>query len=137
MPRKLFAAGLLFSFLVAAPACKKDDMVKETTSEIDSLADEMVKAVTSADDKKEGVAAAQKLLDAKKDELGPKMAEMGELRGFQVSEDVAAEMTSSLAGSVLDVESLKITLMSETMKDPELDAAVDKLTGEFTGMITQ
>lgn len=136
MPRKLFAAGLLLSFLVAAPACKKDDMVKETTTQIDSLADEMVKAVNDADDKKQGVADAQKLLDAKKDELGPKMAEMGELRGFQVSEDVAAEMTSSLAGSVLDVESLKITLMSETMKDPELDAAVEKLTGEFTGMIS-
>ena len=32
MSHKLFAAGLLLSFLVAAPACKKDDMVKETTS---------------------------------------------------------------------------------------------------------
>ncbi|MBV1861511.1 MAG: hypothetical protein KUG77_24035 [Nannocystaceae bacterium] len=136
MPRKLFAAGLLLSFLVAAPACKKDDLVNETTSEIDSLADEMVKAITSADDKKQGVADAQKLLDAKKGDLGPKMAEMGELRGFQVSEDVAAAMTSSLAGSVLEVESLKINLMSETMKDPELAAALDKLTGDFTGMLT-
>ena len=136
MPRKLFAAGLLLSFLVAAPACKKDDMVKETTSEIDSLADEMVKAVTTADDKKQGVAEAQKLLDAKKGDLAPKMAEMGELRGFQVSEDVAADMTSSLDGSVLDVESLKISLMSETMKDPELKSAVEKLTDDFSSMIT-
>lgn len=136
MPRKLFAAGLLLSFLVAAPACKKDDMVKETTSEIDSLADEMVKAVTSADDKKQGVADAQKLLDAKKEDLGAKMAEMGELRGFQVSEDVAAEMTSSLAKSVIEVQGLQITLMSESMKDPELKTAVDQLTEDFNSMVT-
>jgi len=136
MPRKLFAAGLLLSFLVAAPACKKDDMVKETTSEIDSLAEDMVKAVDEADDKKQGIADAQKLLDAKKADLGAKMAEMGELRGFQVSEDVAAEMTSSLAQSVLEVQGLQITLMTESVNDPELKAAVDQLTTDFNNMIT-
>ncbi len=136
MPRKLFAAGLLLSFLVAAPACKKDDMVKETTSEIDALADEMVKAVNDADDKKKGVADAQKLLDAKKADLGAKMAELGELRGFQVSEDVSAEMTSSLAQSVIEVQGLQITLMTESIKDPELKTAVDQLTTDFNDMIT-
>ena len=136
MPRKLFAAGLLLSFLVAAPACKKDDLVKETTSEIDSLADEMVKTITEADDKKQGVADAQKLLDAKKADLGAKMVEMGELRGFQVSEDVSAEMTSSLAQSVIEVQGLQITLMAESMQDPELKTAIDQLTTEFNDMLT-
>ncbi len=111
-------------------------MVKETTSEIDSLADDMVKAVTEADDKKQGVAEAQKLLDAKKADLGAKMVEMGELRGFQVSEDVAADMTSSLAKSVIEVQGLQITLMSESIKDPELKTAVDQLTTDFNDMVT-
>jgi hypothetical protein len=137
MTRKLFAAGLLFSFLVAAPACKKDDMVKETMTEVDSLADEIVSTVKNADDKKQGVADAQKLLDGKKDDLGKKMAEVGELRGFQVSEEVATEMTTNLAESVLEVESLKLNLMTETMKDKELDTALNKLTGDFSSMITQ
>ena len=137
MTRKLFAAGLLFTFLAAAPACKKDDMVKETMTEVDSLADEIVSTVKNADDKKQGVADAQKLLDAKKEDLGKKMGEVGELRGFQVSEEVATEMTTSLAESVLEVESLKLNLMTETMKDKELDTALNKLTGDFSSMLTQ
>ncbi len=136
MSHKVFAAGLLLSLLVAAPACKKDDMVKETTSEIDSLAGEMVKTITEADDKKQGVADAQKLLDAKKADLGAKMTEMGELRGFQVSEEASAEMTSSLASSMIEVQGLQITLMSESMKDPELKTAVEKLTNDFSSMLT-
>ncbi len=137
MTRKLFAAGLLFTFLATTPACKKDDMVKETMTEVDSLADEIVSTVKSADDKKQGVADAQKLLDAKKEDLGKKMGEVGELRGFQVSEEVATEMTSNLAQSVLEVESLKLNLMTETMKDKELDTALNKLTGDFSSMLTQ
>jgi len=137
MTRKLLAAGLLFSFLAAAPACKKDELVNDTMTEVDSLADEIVSTVEKADDKKQGVADAQKLLDAKKEELGKKMAEVGELRGFQVSEDVASKMTSSLAESLLEVETLKLSLMSETLKDKELDEAVNKLTGDFSSMLTQ
>ncbi len=112
-------------------------MVKETMTEVDSLADEIVSTVEKADDKKKGVADAQKLLDEKKESLGAKMGEVGELRGFQVSEETQAEMTTSLAESVLEVETLKLSLMSETMKDKELDAAVNKLTGDFSSMLTQ
>lgn len=137
MTRKLLSAGLLFTILAAAPACKKDEMVKETMTEVDALADEIVATIEKADDKKQGVADAQKLLDEKKDALGKKMGEVGELRGFQVSEDVAASMTTSLAESVMEVETLKLSLMSETMKDKELDAAVNKLTGDFSSMLTQ
>ncbi|MCR9165468.1 MAG: hypothetical protein ACE37F_12015 [Nannocystaceae bacterium] len=135
MTRKLFAAGLLFTVLAAAPACKKDDMVKETMTEIDGLADEIVSTVKNADDKKQGVAEAQKLLDAKKEALGGQMDEVGQLRGFQVSEEVAAELTTNVAQSALEVESLKLNLMTETMKDKELDAALDKLTGDFATMV--
>ncbi len=136
MPRKLIAAGALLGILVAAPACKKDDFVNETMSEVDSLADEIVATIEKADDKKQGVADAQKLLDGKKEGLGKKMAEVGELRGFQVSEDVAAEMSSTLVESVTEVQTLQITLMSETMKDPELDKAVKKLTDDFASAIS-
>ena len=137
MTRKLLSAGLLLTLLAAAPACKKDEMVKETMTEVDSLADAIVSTVEKASDKKQGVADAQKLLDEKKDALGAKMAEVGELRGFQVSEEVAAEMTGSLAESVLEVETLKLSLMSQTMNDKELDAAVNKLTDDFSKMLTQ
>ncbi len=133
----MLAIGLLMGFLVAAPGCKKDDMVKETMTEVDSLADQIVETIEKADDKKQGVAEAQKLLDGKKEELGAKMAELGELRGFQVSEEVMAEMTSSLGSSLMEVETLKLSLMSETMKDPELNTAVDTLTNDFSSMLTQ
>lgn len=135
MPRKLLASALLLGLLASAPGCKKDEMVKETMTQVDSLADEIVSTIDKAEDKKQGVADAQKLLDAKKEDLGKRMAEVGELRGFQVSEEVTAEMGSSLTESVLEVEKLKLSLMSETMKDPELDKAVEKLTSDFSNML--
>ncbi len=127
---------VLSMFLVSAPGCKKDDLVNSTMSEIDGLADEIVETVKKADDKKAGVAEAQKLLDGKKEDLSAKMTEVGELRGFQVSEDVAGKMSSSISDSMIEVQGLKIDLMSETMKDPELDKALEKLTDDFTDVIS-
>ena len=51
--------------------------------------------------------------------------------------DASAAEDWDLAESVLEVESLKLNLMTETMKDKELDTALNKLTGDFSSMITQ
>ncbi len=126
----LFA--VLVAFILSLPGCKKDDMVNETMAEIEKLATEINETVTKAEDKKQGVADAQKLLDGKKDDLKAKMKEVGELRGFQVSDETMSKMGGSIADSVMKVEGLKLDLMAETMQDADLKAALDKLTKDFT-----
>lgn len=132
----LFSLLLALVMVTATTGCKKDDFVNSTMDELDKTATEISDAVKNADDKKAGVAEAQKILDGKKDDLGPKMKELGELRGFQVSEEAMGRMAKSIADDVMKVEGLKIDLMSETMKDAELKTALDKLTSEFTAMVS-
>jgi outer membrane murein-binding lipoprotein Lpp len=126
----LFA--VLVAFILSLPGCKKDDMVNETMAEVEKLATEINDTVNKAEDKKQGVADAQKLLDGKKDGLKSKMKEIGELRGFQVSDETMTKMGGSIADAVMKVEGLKLDLMSETMQDAELKTALDKLTKDFT-----
>ncbi len=132
----LFSLLLALVMVTATTGCKKDDFVNSTMDELDKTATEIADAVKNADDKKAGVAEAQKILDAKKGDLAPKMKELGELRGFQVSEEAMGRMAKSIADDVMKVEGLKIDLMSETMKDAELKTALDKLTSEFTDMVS-
>ena len=123
---------LLFAFLLSLGGCKKDDMVNSTMDEVSKLATEIADTVNNADDKKKGVADAQKLLDGKKDDIKSKMVEIGQLRGFQVSEEAMTKMGSTLGDAIMKVEGLKIDLMSEMMKDDELKKGIDKLTSDFT-----
>ena len=123
---------LLFAFVLSLGGCKKDDMVNATMDEVTALATEIADTVNKADDKKKGVADAQALLDGKKDDIKSKMKEIGQLRGFQVSEEAMAKMGSSLGDAIMKVEGLKIDLMSEMMKDDELKKGIDKLTSDFT-----
>jgi len=138
MNRTLSLFSLLVAFLLALPlsGCKKDDMVNATMADLEKLATEINDTVTKAEDKKQGVADAQKILDGKKDDLKSKMKEVGELRGFQVSEETMGKMASTVADAVMKVEGLKLDLMSETMQDAELKTALDKLTKDFSDAVS-
>src|SRR5688500_6924958 len=116
MNRTLTLFTLLFAFVLSlsTTGCKKDDMVNTTMADLEKLATEMNDTVTKAEDKKQGIADAQKLLDGKKDDLKAKMKEVGELRGFQVSDETMTKMASTVADAVMKVEGLKLDLMSET-----------------------
>ncbi len=126
---------LLLAFMLSTTGCKKDEFVNSTMDEVTQLATEIADTVTKADDKKQGVADAQKLLDSKKGELAKKMNEVGQLRGIQVSEEVMASMQTKITEAVATVFKLKVELMGESMKDPELSKAVDKLTDDFKDTI--
>jgi hypothetical protein len=130
-PRTLSLFTLLVAFILSLPGCKKDDMVNATMADLETLATEIADTVKNAEDKKQGVADAQKLLDAKKGDLQAKMKEVGELRGFQVSDETMTKMGGSIADAMMKVEGLKLDLMSETMQDAELKTALDKLTQDF------
>jgi len=133
--RTLSLYTLLLTIVLALGACKKDDMATGTMDELTTLTDEIVTTVTGAADKKAGVAEAQKLLDAKKDELAPKMAEIMELRGFQLSDEAQAAVAKGMIDNAAKMDKLEIDMLTETMRDEELKAAVETLSTDHENLI--
>lgn len=133
--RTLSLYTFLLAIVLALGACKKDDSVNETMKELEALTDDIVKKVKDAQDKKAGVAEAQKALDAKKADLAPKMKEIGELRAFQLGEEATANMTKVLVDVITKMATLELDLMTETMNDKELRAALDKLTADHQALV--
>lgn len=133
--RTLSFVIVLLCALMSLTGCKKDDFVNETLEEVGVLATEMTEAVEKADDKRAGVAAARKVFDDKKGDLGDKLAELKTLRGFQVSEETQKKMATDLMKHVTAVEGLRIKLMAQTRKDSDLDADLDALLGDFRSLL--
>lgn len=134
--RTLSLYTFLLAIVLALGACKKDDFANETAKELTTLTDDIVKTVKDASDKKAGVAEAQKKLDAKKDELSGKLKEVGELRGFQVSEETQGNVAKAMTESMTKMAGLEIDLMTATMSDKELETALDKLLKDHEAIIT-
>lgn len=129
----------LYTFLLvlvfALGACKKDDFAKATMTELTALTDDIVKTVKDASDKKAGVAEAQKKLDAKKGDLAPKMNEIMELRGFQLSEEAQGEVAKVLIDVTAKMAQLEIDMLTATMSDKDLEAALEKLTTDHENLV--
>lgn len=133
--RTLSLYTFLLAIVLALGACKKDDFANETMGELSALADQIVKTVNEAEDKKAGVAEAQKAFDAKKADLAPKMKEIMELRGFQVSEEVTAKVNAVRTEAATKVLGLELSLIAQISQDAELEKALDKLTTDFGKLI--
>jgi hypothetical protein len=129
----------LYTFLLvlvfALGACKKDDFANETMKELSALTDDVIKTVKDASDKKAGVAEAQKKLDAKKGDLAPKMKEIMELRGFQLSEEAQGNVAKVLVDVTTKMAQLEIDLLTATMSDKDLEAALEKLTTDHENLV--
>lgn len=130
----LLAAPLLLGALTVG-GCKKDDEVNATLEMLDETTQEIVDKVKTADDKKAGVADAQKYLDEHADELKTKITELGELRGYQVSDETQEKMASSLIENITKVKSLELDLVQHTATDKELDAKLTKLTQSYSNVV--
>ncbi|MBX7079063.1 MAG: hypothetical protein K1X88_07750 [Nannocystaceae bacterium] len=126
MPRNRILVLALAPF-IALTACKKDAAVQETIDLLDKHGKEITSKVTSASDKKAGVADAQKYIDSNKDDIAKRIKEMGELKGFQVSEEMQSKMASSLVDAAFMCSKIQVDLMAATMEDKDLDDALNKL----------
>jgi hypothetical protein len=133
--RTLSLYTFLLAIVLALGACKKDDFANETMKEFSDLTDEMVKKVKDASDKKAGVAEAQKALDAKKEDLSTKMKEIGQLRGFQLSEEAQGNVAKVIIEVSGKIQQIDLDLITETMSDKDLAAAVTKLKADHTAII--
>jgi len=132
MVRTLPILSFVLLFVLALTGCKKDDLVASTGAELLTLATELNEAVSKAEDKKKGVADAQKILDGKKADLKTKMDEVKELRGFQVSEEAMAKFQVDTTAALGKVMGLKISL---AMADKETQKAGDDMIAAFTAIV--
>lgn len=89
-------SAVLLSLVLVVSACSKDEMATGAIDDLTKLTDDIVTTIKEADDKKAAVAEAQKKLDAAKGELGPKMKEVMELRGFQVGDEAKNKVAAGL-----------------------------------------
>lgn len=133
--RTLSIYTFFLAIVLALGACKKDDFANETVNELNALADEIVKTVKEGDDRGAAIDKAQKLLDEKKPDLQKKMAEIMELRGFQVSEETAANVNKVRTEAGIKVAGLQLELISETAGNDELNTKLEKLTDDFTNLV--
>lgn len=126
---------LLLAFVLSLSACKKDEQATSTIAEVTALTDEMVKAVTEATDKKAGVAKAQALLDARKDELSARMKAVGELTGMQLSEEAQNAILTGRTDNMAKVAQLEDDLLTELFKDEALETALEALIDDHEALI--
>lgn len=133
--RTLSLYTFLLALVLSLSGCKKDDFANETVNELNKLADEIVAKVKEGDDRAASVDAAQKLLDGKRPELQPKMKEIMELRGFQVSEETAANVNKVRTEAGFKVAGLQIELMMEQAQNADLEKKLTKLTDDFTKLV--
>lgn len=133
--RTLSIYTFFLAIVLALGACKKDDFANETVNELNALADEIVKTVKEGDDRGAAIDKAQKLLDGKRGDLQTKMAEIMELRGFQVSEETAANVNKVRTEAGIKVAGLQLELISETAGNEEVEKKLTKLTDDFTNLV--
>jgi len=128
--------SVLVPLVLATSACKKDGEVQETLDLLDKHGKEMAGKVKSASDKKAGVADAQKYLDSNKDDMTKRLKDLGELRGFQVSEEMQTKMASGIVDAMFACTTIQTDLIGETMSDDDLDKALDKLCKDWEGIVS-
>jgi len=115
--------------------CKKDAQVDSVLTELDTFTKEMVAKIDSAPNPSAGVDAAQKFLDSRKADLQAKLGTLKGLRGYQVSDETKKKMMESMTQNVMSVGKLKIKYMTNAMRDPALNAKLDKLNTDYQALL--
>jgi len=134
------ARRIILTIALAAIAlstgCKKDDDVQATLDFLDETTDGIIAKIKDAKDPKAGVAEATELLESKSSELKEQMTALGELRGFQVSDEMQAKMGENITANVTKIQKLKLAFVSLSVQDKAFDAALNKLVDDYTAAVT-
>ena len=135
---KEWVACLLAAVVCAAlmGACRKDAEVGATLAEIDSFTQELVRRVDAAPSPSEGVDDAQRYFDSRKAEITTKLSALREVRGGEVEdrEETRRKMEESLTTNLLSIDGLRTKHIRASMDDPNFQARLDKLVGDYKSL---
>ncbi|MFL6332703.1 MAG: hypothetical protein ACJ754_05085 [Pyrinomonadaceae bacterium] len=111
-------------------------VVDEVIKQLRDFTEELAGKVEQAADPKEGVAEAQKLLDARKSELA---ARINALRRGPLALDASAKarwLEAEVDGTQR-VNQLKVKYLDASLSDPELKAGLDRLASDYDAMFKE
>src|SRR5437763_7035914 len=114
----------------AAPADKTASGVDAVVREVGEFTDELVRAVEKAENPRDGVAEAQRLLDSRRTALAPRIASVK--AGPQLQRDTAAKRKwlEAEVDNTERVSRLQVKYLDASMRDPDFQARLDKLVGD-------
>ena len=134
--RAALLVSLLLAVVVVLGGCEQtnDELLMSTAQDISALSEEIRREVQDADDKTNGVAAAQALLNERKAVLAPKLArlaaaDLGEFDGAKV---VQAQRVRRRANA--EVRKLERYLIETGPRDLEFALAVQQLLAQFEAL---
>ena len=127
--------GIVALMAVAGAACSKDTAVATDMDAVGAFATELVTKVKSAADPSAGVADAQAHLDAHKAEIQERVARVSQVRGFQITDETKKKVADVMLSAAGQVNTLKISLMMQTIRDEALDKSLNKLVDDFNALI--
>jgi hypothetical protein len=114
----------ILSLGLVLAACSKNGEIQDFVKDQDALVAQIV-AASDAD-------GAQKAFDAKKEDLKAKLAPLKTARGFQVSKESMAALTTSVTNGVTSVCGLQLKALTDAAQSAKYKALCDDYTAAMT-----
>jgi hypothetical protein len=115
---------MMLSLGLVLAACSKNAEIQDFIKEQDALSQEI--AATNDPD------SARKAFEAKKDDLKAKLEPIKTARGFQVSKESMAALTTSLTSGITSVCGLQLKALTDADKSAKYKALCDDYTAAMT-----
>lgn len=135
MRRKLAPLLVACALGAALAGCKKDALVESTLADFNTFSQEIVRRVEGAPDPSAGVDDAQRYFDSRRAEIEGKLQSIKGIHNFQLSEETRRKMTEQMTDDLMSVSKLQIKYIGQSMRDPGFKARLDKLIGDYQGLV--
>ena len=116
------------------PAPARGAGVDALVAELNSFTDELVKKVESAADTSAGVDDAQRLLDARREELKAKVRAARESAEFRENREANGRLLECEVSGGDRVSALSTRYLDQSIKDPSLRSKLSKLRGDYNSI---
>lgn len=148
MSGRLTAALMAFACCAALSACGKragddaatpggaatGDGVDAVVREVGGFTDELERAFESAPQPRDGVDAAQKLLDARRSALASRIAAFKSSQQFRADAEARRKWLEAEVDNTDRVSRLRVKYMDAKMRDPDFKARLDKLVEDYDSL---
>jgi hypothetical protein len=134
VPRRLAVA---LGLSLALTACSRDDEVNKVVADFDGFSKEVVNKVKTAPNLADGLAEAQKFLDANKETMVQKLSAIKDVKGFQVSADTKKKMEETLKSDAEAVGGLGMAYVTQLALNAGLTSKFQKLANDYSGIVSR